>query len=84
MKGFTIRTTPEQQAQFDAAHAQQKADILAGKLSVRWSQARAGYVIRSGRSAVLGLETFISERQAWAWLEETHGIKPGFAGIKHR
>ena len=54
--------------------ARQKAEILAGKITVKWSQARCGYCIRSGRSSVLGLKTFISEGAAWEWLKETHNI----------
>lgn len=65
-------------ADIDAKHADclasQKTDILAGKLRIRWSQARCGYEIRSGRNAVLGTPTFVCESDAWAWLDETHGI----------
>jgi hypothetical protein len=65
-------------ADIDAKHAEylatQKAEILAGKIRVRWSQARCGYEIRSGRNAVLGTPTFVCETDAWAWMEETHGI----------
>jgi len=54
--------------------AEQKAAILSGKITVRWSQARAGFTIRSGRSQVVGTESFSSETDAWEWLLETHGI----------
>ena len=55
--------------------ARERADLLAGKISVRWSQAVCGFRIWSGRSPVLGLESFMTKSQAWTWLEETHGIK---------
>ena len=52
----------------------QRAEILSGKITVRWSQACCGYRLRSGRSAVPGVESFMSESDAWDWLLETHGI----------
>lgn len=75
MKGFRLRMTPELEARIAQDKAQQRADLLAGKISVRWSQTSCGFRIWSGRSPVLGLETFMTESQAWAWLEERHGIK---------
>lgn len=77
MSWYRIRTTPEQEAQFAAAKEQQRADLTVGKITVRWSQGRCGYVIWSGRTMVLGLEIFISEAAAWNWLEETHNIVIG-------
>lgn len=49
-------------------------ELRSGKITVKWSQAHAGYRIRAGRNAVLGLETFICESDAWNYLKETHGI----------
>lgn len=71
---FLLKSNPELDRQYAEHLAQQKAEILAGKITVKWSQARCGYCIRSGRSSVLGLETFISEGAAWEWLKETHNI----------
>lgn len=71
---YLLKITPEMKTVFEKAMAVQRADLLKGKLAVRWSQARCGYVIWSGRSSVLGLETFISESAAKVWLLETHNL----------
>lgn len=72
---FIMKPRPDLEAQHAAFLEQQRAEITKGKIAVRWSQARCGYILYSGRSPVLGLETFISESSAWEWLEETHNIK---------
>lgn len=71
---FRILNTSDIDAKHADYLATQKSDILSGKIRIRWSQARGGYEIRSGRNAVLGAPTFICEGEAWEWLEETHGI----------
>lgn len=72
---FRIRPNPEAEASHLAVMEQQKADLAKGKFSVRWSQARCGYVIYSGRYYVPGLETFTTKQEAWEWLKETHNIE---------
>ena len=59
----------------EECRAEELKELQSGKITVKWSQANAGYRIRAGRNAVLGLETFICESDAWQYLEETHGIK---------
>ena len=56
------------------AFAEQREEILSGKLSIRWSQACCGYRIRAGRNALLGVETFMTEKAAIEWMKETHNI----------
>lgn len=71
---FRILNTSACEAKYADYLVTQKAEILAGKIRIRWSQARGGYEIRSGRNAVLGCPTFCCESDAWEWMEETHGI----------
>ncbi len=71
---FQILNTAVDDAKYADYLATQKADIMGGKIRIRWSQSRCGYEIRSGRNAVLGCPTFICEGDAWEWIEETHGI----------
>jgi len=59
---------------YQATMEVQKAALLSGKITVRWSQARAGFAIRSGRSPVDGTPVFCCEGDAWEWMLETHGI----------
>jgi len=71
---FKILNTEVDDAKYAYYLATQKAEILAGKIRIRWSQARGGFEIRSGRNAVLGCPTFCCEGDAWEWIQETHNI----------
>ena len=71
---FTIRPNRKIETEYDKMMADQRAELASGKISIRWSQSHAGYRIRAGRNALLGVETFISESDAKTWLAENHGI----------
>jgi hypothetical protein len=75
-----IIATPEQKADAARFMRQQFNDLTRGKISIRWNNARCGYVIYSGRNVVLGLESFMTEQAAEEWLWETHGLITG--GLK--
>ena len=71
---FTIQPSPKIESEYAKMMADQRAELASGKISIRWSQAHAGYRIRASRNALLGVETFISESDAKTWLADNHGI----------
>ncbi len=71
---FAPSTNTNQMMTLEECRAEELKELQSGKITIKWSQANAGYRIRAGRNAVLGLESFVSESDAWEYLKETHGI----------
>jgi hypothetical protein len=70
-----IILTPEQKAAAAAGMAQELNDLKRGKISIRWNHGRVGFVIYSGRYVCTGIQSFMFEEFALAYLKDTHGIE---------
>lgn len=72
---FAVRVTEAMKSEHADFMETQRKELLAGKITIRWHQGRGGYVIFSGRSPVLGVESFMWKSQAKEWLKENHNIE---------